>query len=182
MPVFDRNWIIGLLASLQGDRLHFSESGFSSRRLLWSPPHTMGLDALWICIPNSLTRYFLTLAWTMDGWWECVLESAAYICPNIWVCSVLPTYGCPMKLNKTTVRNFIIQEKKLAESNIVQKFEDMTIDNNHSLRKFAASKRINPSSIYSWFISHILEHEFFCLGRLGYTRANFFYKSDYATF
>ena len=48
-----------------------------------------------------------------------------------------------MKLNKTTVRNFIIQEKKLAESNIVQKFEDMTIDNNHSLRKFAASKRIN---------------------------------------
>ena len=35
MPVFDRNWIIGLLASLQGDRLHFSESGFSSRRLLW---------------------------------------------------------------------------------------------------------------------------------------------------
>ena len=24
-----------------------------------------------------------------------------------------------------------------------------------------------PSSIYSWSISHILEHEFFCLGRLG---------------
>ena len=25
----------------------------------------------------------------------------------------------------------------------------------------------NPSFIYSWSISHILEHEFFCLGRLG---------------
>ena len=25
----------------------------------------------------------------------------------------------------------------------------------------------NPSSIYSWSISHILEHEFFCLGCLG---------------
>ena len=24
-----------------------------------------------------------------------------------------------------------------------------------------------PSSIYSWSISHILEQEFFCLGRLG---------------
>ena len=24
-----------------------------------------------------------------------------------------------------------------------------------------------PSSIYSWSIDHILEHEFFCLGRLG---------------
>ena len=24
-----------------------------------------------------------------------------------------------------------------------------------------------PSSIYSWSIGHILEHEFFCLGRLG---------------
>ena len=47
MPVFDRNWIIGLLASLQGDRLHFSESGFSSRCLLWSPPHTIGSKKLW---------------------------------------------------------------------------------------------------------------------------------------
>ena len=27
--------------------------------------------------------------------------------------------------------------------------------------------RLNPSSIYSWSIDHILEHEFFCLGRLG---------------
>ena len=26
----------------------------------------------------------------------------------------------------------------------------------------------NPSSIYSWYIDHILEHEFFCLGRLGW--------------
>ena len=25
----------------------------------------------------------------------------------------------------------------------------------------------NPSSIYSWSKGHILEHEFFCLGRLG---------------
>ena len=25
----------------------------------------------------------------------------------------------------------------------------------------------SPSSIYSWSIGHILEHEFFCLGRLG---------------
>ena len=25
----------------------------------------------------------------------------------------------------------------------------------------------NPSSIYSWSIGHILEHEFFCYGRLG---------------
>ena len=25
----------------------------------------------------------------------------------------------------------------------------------------------NPSSIYSWSIDHILEHEFFCLGHLG---------------
>ena len=25
----------------------------------------------------------------------------------------------------------------------------------------------DPSSIYSWSIGHILEHEFFCLGRLG---------------
>ena len=25
----------------------------------------------------------------------------------------------------------------------------------------------NPSSIYSWSIGHILEHECFCLGRLG---------------
>jgi hypothetical protein len=25
----------------------------------------------------------------------------------------------------------------------------------------------NPSSIYSWSIGHILEHEFFCLGHLG---------------
>ena len=24
-----------------------------------------------------------------------------------------------------------------------------------------------PSSIYSWSISHILKHEFFCLGRFG---------------
>ena len=24
-----------------------------------------------------------------------------------------------------------------------------------------------PSSIYSWSIGHILEHEFFCLGHLG---------------
>ena len=24
-----------------------------------------------------------------------------------------------------------------------------------------------PSSIYSWSIGHILEHEFLCLGRLG---------------
>ena len=24
-----------------------------------------------------------------------------------------------------------------------------------------------PSSIYSWSIDHILEHEFFCSGRLG---------------
>ena len=25
----------------------------------------------------------------------------------------------------------------------------------------------SPSSIYSWSIGHILDHEFFCLGRLG---------------
>ena len=25
----------------------------------------------------------------------------------------------------------------------------------------------SPSSIYSWSIGHILEHEFFCLGHLG---------------
>ena len=25
----------------------------------------------------------------------------------------------------------------------------------------------DPSSIYSWSIGHILEHEFFCFGRLG---------------
>ena len=25
----------------------------------------------------------------------------------------------------------------------------------------------SPSSIYSWSIGHILEHEFFCFGRLG---------------
>ena len=28
-------------------------------------------------------------------------------------------------------------------------------------------KEWNPSSIYSWSIGHILEHEFFCLGHLG---------------
>ena len=27
--------------------------------------------------------------------------------------------------------------------------------------------KVKPSSIYSWSIGHILEHEFFCLGRLG---------------
>jgi hypothetical protein len=27
--------------------------------------------------------------------------------------------------------------------------------------------RYTPSSIYSWSISHILDHEFFCLGCLG---------------
>ena len=32
------------------------------------------------------------------------------------------------------------------------------------LWKFFSNK---PSSIYSWSIGHILEHEFFCLGRLG---------------
>ena len=26
---------------------------------------------------------------------------------------------------------------------------------------------LDPSSIYSWSIGHILEHEFWCLGRLG---------------
>ena len=26
---------------------------------------------------------------------------------------------------------------------------------------------VDPNSIYSWSIDHILEHEFFCLGRLG---------------
>ena len=26
---------------------------------------------------------------------------------------------------------------------------------------------LGPSSIYSWSISHILEHEFFCLGSQG---------------
>ena len=29
------------------------------------------------------------------------------------------------------------------------------------------TKGFLPSSIYSWSIGHILEHEFFCLGRLG---------------
>ena len=27
--------------------------------------------------------------------------------------------------------------------------------------------QVCPSSIYSGFLSHILKHEFFCLGRLG---------------
>ena len=26
---------------------------------------------------------------------------------------------------------------------------------------------VHPSSIYNWSIGHILEHEFFCCGRLG---------------
>ena len=26
---------------------------------------------------------------------------------------------------------------------------------------------MSPSSIYSWSIGHIFDHEFFCLGRLG---------------
>ena len=29
------------------------------------------------------------------------------------------------------------------------------------------AKSFDPSSIYSWSIGHILEYEFFCLGRLG---------------
>ena len=29
------------------------------------------------------------------------------------------------------------------------------------------SNRLKPTSMYSWSIGHILEHEFFCLGRLG---------------
>ena len=32
---------------------------------------------------------------------------------------------------------------------------------------FSSNFRIYPSSIYSWSIGHILEHEFFCLGHLG---------------
>ena len=32
---------------------------------------------------------------------------------------------------------------------------------------FLLLKQWIPSSIYSWSIDHILEHEFFCLGRLG---------------
>ena len=30
-----------------------------------------------------------------------------------------------------------------------------------------AVSELEPSSIYSWSIGHILEHKFFCLGRLG---------------
>ena len=32
---------------------------------------------------------------------------------------------------------------------------------------FFCKEYFAPSSMYSWSISHILEHEFFCLGRLG---------------
>ena len=44
-----------------------------------------------------------------------IFSNIVYICLNIWVCQVLPTFGYPMKLNKTTVRNFIIPPKKLAD-------------------------------------------------------------------
>ena len=32
---------------------------------------------------------------------------------------------------------------------------------------FEGYTALNPSSIYSWSIGHILEHDFFCLGHLG---------------
>ena len=34
-------------------------------------------------------------------------------------------------------------------------------------KKLSFYSNSNPSSIYSWSISHILEHIYFCLDRLG---------------
>ena len=54
------------------------------------------------------------------------------------------------------MNNFIKCFKKSAAMNLNQQYYVS-----------AYSKSKMPSSIYSWSIGHILEHEFFCLGHLG---------------
>ena len=64
-------------------------------------------------------------------------------------------------LTDAKVRIFCEGNKSLKK---ISQFFDTTIVNVKNLGDFL---NILPSSIYSWSIGHILEHEFFCLGCLG---------------
>ena len=54
------------------------------------------------------------------------------------------------------------EEKQIISSSI-----KVNIENTHIAKVNITYYSCGPISIYSWSISHILEHEFFCLGCLG---------------
>ena len=79
--IFWINWIIGL--PLRRSTSFFWKRIFFPLSTFVTTTFTLGPDALWICIPNSLTRYFFKLSWTTDGWWESVYWRVLPNTPNL---------------------------------------------------------------------------------------------------